>query len=62
MAQEANEMKSLYFSRLLLTPPAEGEEYITQELMEEKNLVLLLLIDVSIEIKNIASLHLLDKD
>lgn len=62
VAQKAKKMKSLCFSRQLFTPLAEGEGYITQDLMEEKTLVLLLLINVSIEIENIASMHLLDKD
>lgn len=42
MAQEANEMGTLYFSRqfLIRTPPAEAEDYVPQDVLEEgkKNL------------------------
>lgn len=37
VAQKKNKMKSLCFSRQLLTAPAEGEDCITQDFMEEKN-------------------------
>lgn len=37
MAQEANEMGTLYFSRqfLIRTPPAEAEDYVPQDVLEE---------------------------
>lgn len=61
VAQKTDKMKSLCFSRQLLTPPA-GRRLHNPGLNGGENHVLLLLIDVSIEIKNIASVHLLDKD
>lgn len=40
MAQKANEMGTLYFSRqfFIRTPPVEVEDYVPQDLLEEKNL------------------------